>query len=92
MKLDEKIVGWGLREPYGKPTAGRMIGHPNPPETTTHLVLLSCQAQNWLVPDYQEHIVELLDRQGLQEFGRYTMLIKTVAVPVRSREFSYVEA
>ena len=92
LKLDEKIVGWGLREPYGKTTAGRMIGHPNHPETTTHLVRLSCQTQNWLVPDYQEHIVELLDRQGLQESGRYTMLIKTVAVPVRSREFSYVEA
>ena len=92
LKLDEKIVGWGLREPYGKTTAGRMIGHPNHPETTTHLVRLSCQTQNWLVPDYQEHIVELLDRQGLQESGRYTMLIKTVAEPVRSREFSYVEA
>ena len=92
MKLDGKIVGWGLREPFGKTTAGRMIGHPNHPETTTHLVRLSCQTQNWLVPDYQDHIVELLDRQGLQESGRYTMLIKTVAVPVRSREFSYVEA
>ena len=92
LKLDEKIVGWGLREPYGKTTTGRMIGHPDHPETTTHLVRLSCQTQNWLVPDYQEHIVGLLDRQGLQESGRYTMLIKTVAVPIRSREFSYVEA
>jgi hypothetical protein len=92
LKLDGKIVGWGLREPFGKTTAGRMIGHPDHPETTAHLVRLSCQTQNWLVPDYQEHIVELLDRQGLQESGRYTMLIKTVAVPVRSREFSYVEA
>ena len=77
LKLDEKIVGWGLREPYGKTTAGRMIGHPNHPETTTHLVRLSCQTQNWLVPDYQEHIVELLDRQGLQESGRYTTVSYT---------------
>jgi len=92
LKLDGKIVGWGLREPFGKTNAGRMIGHPNHPETTAHLVRLSGQIQNWLVPDYQEHIVELLGRQGLQESGRYTMLIKTVAVPVRSREFSYVEA
>jgi len=37
-------------------------------------------------------VAELLTRQGLEEAGRYTMLIKTVSVPVRSREFSYVEA
>ena len=92
LKLDGKIVGWRLREPFGKTTAGRITAHPDHPETTPHLVRLSCQTQNWLVPDYQEHIVELLNRQGLQEFGRYTMLIKTVAIPVRSREFSYVEA
>ena len=92
LKLDGKIVGWGLREPFGKTTVGRMIGHPDHPETTAHLVRLASLTQNWLVPDYQEHIVELLDRQGLQESGRYTMLIKTIAVPVRSREFSYVEA
>ena len=92
LKLDGKIVGWGLREQFGKTNAGQMIVHPDHPETTAHLVRLSCQTQNWLVPDYQEHIVGLLNRQGLQESGRYTMLIKTVTVPVRSREFSYVEA
>ena len=92
LKLDGKIVGWRMREPFGKTAAGQLIAHPDHPESTPHLVRMSCQTQNWLVPDYQEHIAGLLDRQGLHEAGRYTMLIKTVTVPVRSREFSYVEA
>ena len=92
LKLDGKIVGWRMREPFGKTATGQLIGHSDHPETIQHLVRMSCQTQNWLVPDYQEHIAGLLDRQGLHEAGRYTMLIKTVTVPVRSREFSYVEA
>jgi hypothetical protein len=53
---------------------------------------MSQQTQNWLIPSYQENIADLLTRLGLQEVGRYIMLIKTVAVPVRNRELSYVEA
>ena len=92
LKLDGKVVGWRMREPFGKTAAGQMVGHPDHPETTPHLVQISCQTQNWLVPNYQEHIIDLLNRQGLHETGRYTVLIKTVTAPVRSREFSYVEA
>lgn len=92
LKHNGKIVGWRMREPFGKTTAGQIIGHPDHPDTTPYLVRDSCQIQNWLVPSYQPNIVQLLDRQGLHETARYTMLIKTVAVPVRSREFSYAEA
>ena len=92
LKLDGKIVGWRMHEPFGKTATGQLTGHPDHPETVQRLVRMSCQTQNWLLPDYQEHIAGLLDRQGLHEAGRYTMLIKTVTVPVRSREFSYVEA
>lgn len=92
LKLDGKTVGWQMSEPFGKTASGQMIGHPDHPDTTPYLVRLCGQTQNWLVPDYQGNIVDLLERQGLSEVGRYTMLIKTVAVPVRSREFSYVEA
>jgi len=92
LKLDGKTVGWRMSELFGKTASGQMIGHPDHPDTTPYLARLCGQTQNWLVPDYQEHIVDLLERQGLSEAGRYTMLIKTVAVPVRSREFSYVEA
>lgn len=92
LKLDGKIIGWRMSETFGKTAAGQLIGHPSHPETGAYLVTLSCQTRNWLVPDYQQNLTEFLARQGLQEAGRYTMLIKTVAVPVRSREYSYVEA
>ena len=92
LNLDGKTVGWRMSEPFGKTASGQLIGHPDHPDTNSYLVRLCGQTQNWLVPDYQEHIMDLLERQGLSEAGRYTMLIKTVVVPVRSREFSYVEA
>ncbi|MCH9017771.1 MAG: hypothetical protein IIB89_08455 [Chloroflexi bacterium] len=92
LKHDGKIVGWRMREPFGKTAAGQMMGHPGHPETSEYLVRTSYQTQNWLVPDYQENIAQLLLRRGLHEAGRYTMLIKTVAVPVGNRELSYAEA
>ncbi|MBC8279189.1 MAG: hypothetical protein H8E48_00240, partial [Chloroflexi bacterium] len=92
LKLDDKIVGWWTHQPFGKTSAGRMQWHPNHPEVVSPLMQLSHQTQNWLIPSYQENITELLTRQGFHEAGRYIMLIKTVAVPVRSRELSYVEA
>ena len=92
LKLDGKIVGWRMREPFGKTAAGQVVGHPSHPDAAPYLLRDSGQTQNWLVPSYQENIAESLDRQGLHETARYTMLIKTVAVLVRSREFSYVEA
>ena len=92
LKLDGKIVGWRICESFSKATAGQTQGHPEYPDATRHLVDISCNTQNWLVPNYQQDVAGLLKRQGLQEVGRYTMLIKTVSVPVRSREFSYVEA
>ena len=92
LKLDGKIVGWRMCESFSKATAGQTLGHPDYPDSTRYLVGISCNTQKWLVPNYQQNVAGLLKRQGLQEVGRYTMLIKTVSVPVRSREFSYVEA
>lgn len=92
LKQDEKIVGWRTRQPFGKTSSGQLQWHPNHPEAVSQLVQLSHHTQNWLIPSYQENVAELLTRQGLQEAGRYIMLIKTVAVPVRNRELSYVEA
>ena len=92
LKLDGKIVGWRMFEPFGKTAAGGLQWHPNHPKVVSHLVQISQQTQNWLIPSYQENIAELLTRLGLQEVGRYIMLIKTVAVPIRNRELSYVEA
>ncbi len=92
LKIDGKVVGWWAQRPFRKTSAGRMQWHPNHPELVSHLIQLSRQTQNWLIPSYQENIVDLLTRQGFHDAGHYIMLIKTVAVPVRSRELSYVEA
>jgi len=92
MRLEEKIVGWRVREPFGETAAGQGLAHPDHPDIMPHLIGMSYNTLNWLVPSYQENATDLLTRQGLHETGRYTMLIKTVTVPVMSRELSYVEA
>ena len=92
LKHNEKIVGWLTHQPYGKTSAGQLQWHPNHPGAVSQLVQYSHQTQNWLIPSYQENMSELLTRRVLKEAGRYIMLIKTVAVPVRNRELSYVEA
>ncbi len=92
LKLNGKIVGWRLRAPFGETAAGQVLAHPSHPDTMRHLVDMSRNTPHWLVPSYQENAVDLLARKGLHEAGRYTMLIKTVTVPVINRELSYVEA
>ncbi|MBM10505.1 MAG: hypothetical protein CL759_00265 [Chloroflexi bacterium] len=91
---DGKIVGWNMREPFGPVAAGQVLAHPDFPEVMRRLMEMpqTTQTSEWLVPSYQENAVESLVRQGLKEAGRYTMLIKTVTVPVVNRELSYVEA
>ena len=92
LKVDDKVVGWRTCDHFGKTTAWQTLGHPEHLDLTQHLIDISNQTHSWLIPDYQKHVAELLEQKGLQEFGRYTMLIKNVSVPVRNREFSYVEA
>ena len=92
VKLDGKIVGWRIHEPFGATAAGQVVAHPGQPDMMPHLVEMSHGTLNWLIPGYQQNAAELLARQGLHEAGHYTMLIKTVAVPVIDRELSYVEA
>ena len=87
-----KIIGWQMREPFGAAAAGQVLAHPNHPDVMPKLIEMSQNTPHWLVPSYQENAVDLLTRQGLQESGRYTMLIKTVTAPVKNRELSYVEA
>ena len=92
LKLDGKIVGWRMREPFGQTVAGRVAAHPDCPDVMPHLVQMLHNTLDWLVPSYQENTVDLLTRQGLHEVGRYIMLIKTVTAPVMNCELSYVEA
>ena len=92
LKREGKIVGWRAIEPFGNIASGHVLAHPNHPDMMSRLIELSGDTLNWLVPNYQENALDLLVRNGLQEAGRYTMLIKTVTVPVMNRELSYVEA
>lgn len=92
LKLDGKIVGWRMREPFGGAATGQVVSHPNHPDVMPRLIEMSCDTFNWLVPSYQENAADLLMQHGLHEAGRYTMLIKSVTVPAISRELSYVEA
>ena len=48
--------------------------------------------QRWLVPDCQKEVPGLLLRRRFQEVGRYSMMIKTVAVPVANSGMIPVEA
>jgi hypothetical protein len=92
LKHDGKIVGWQARDSFGNTTIGQVLAHPNFPDLMARLIGMSCDTQSWLLPSYQEHAAGLLAQQGLNETGRYNMLIKNVTVPVISRERSYVEA
>ena len=92
LKHDGKVVGWMVRESFGGTGAGKVLAHPDYPDVMPHLVGLSYNTLNWLVPSYQDNAADLLVRQGLEEVGRYIMLIKTVLVPVMHRKLSYVEA
>ncbi len=57
-----------------------------------NLALNSAGVRSWLLPDYQDYLRHYLQQRGLQAVNNYTMLIKTVAVPVRSPGVAAVEA
>jgi len=89
------MTGWLAFDFHEGVGAGRVLHRPDHPEILASLLATACDRpgeQSWLVPDYQEPVVTTLLRNGLTEAGRYTMLIKTVAVPVVSREYSMAEA
>ena len=92
LKLEGKIVGWRLCESFGATAAGQVLAHPGHPDMMPQLIEMCYDTRNWLIPASQENAVDLLARNGLHEAGHYTMLIKTVTVPVINRELSYVEA
>ena len=90
-----KVVGW-LALFNGKGTAeGQVMAHPDHPELLDPLMTLSLSDpsyQRWLVPDYQQPVRDQLSSRGLREAARYTMLINTVAAPVRCAGMAPVEA
>ncbi len=74
---------------------GRIISHPGYPGSLATLVehaMARPFSSRWLVPGYLERERDALLRYGLQETARFTVLVKTVAVPVVERGMAAVEA
>ncbi|HEU0022384.1 MAG TPA: hypothetical protein VFR55_12030 [Dehalococcoidia bacterium] len=90
-----KVVGWSAWFHCRGTTEGQIMVHPDHPEVLGPLMTLSLSNpgyQRWLVPDYQQPVRDQLSYRGLREAASYTMLIKTVAAPVRCAGMAPVEA
>ena len=90
-----KLVGWLALFNYRGSTEGQAMAHPDHPELLAQLMtssLSNLSYQRWLVPDYQQPVCDQLNYRGLREAARYTMLVNTVAAPVRSAGMAPAEA
>jgi hypothetical protein len=90
-----KLVGWLALFNHQRTIEGQVMAHPDHPELLSQLMTLSSSNpgyQRWLVPDYQQPVCDQLSYHGLQEAARYTMLVNTVAAPVRCAGMAIVEA
>ena len=92
---NDRINGW-LKISHDRGVAGiEVMAHPDNPELWEVLVERTVGQgghQRWLVPDYQKEVPGLLLQRRFQEVARYSMMIKTVAVPVLSYGMAPVEA
>ena len=90
-----RIHGWVSLCPCGPVNAGTALIRPEHTAALTPLLAKACAVageQSWLVADYQQPVASHLLRKGLEEAGRYTMFIKTMAAPAINREYSMAEA
>jgi hypothetical protein len=92
---NDRIIGW-LTLSHGRGvTEIEVMAHPDNPELWEALVERTVGQegpQRWLVPDYQKEVPGLLLQRRFHEVARYSMMIKTVAVPVWSSGMAPVEA
>ncbi len=92
---DGRITGWlGLTQRRRGVRAEALV-HPGKPDLWELLVERALARKGlirWLVPEHQELVASLLHRREFHEVARYTMLIKTLAVPVVERRLAPVEA
>ena len=90
-----KLVGWLALFNCRGTIEGQVMAHTDHPELLDQLMTLSSSNpsyQRWLVPDYQQPVCDQLNYRGLREAARYTMLVNTVAAPVRCAGMAPVEA
>ena len=92
---DGKIVAWLGSELVGQPAQMEVMVHPDQGEVLPALLdhaLARKGVQNWLVPEYQELLRNLLIHRGFREVAHYSTLIKTTAAMVKSPSMTPVEA
>ena len=90
-----RITGWVAQNLASRPTQFELMVHPDDGEILPDLLEYACarsQSQQWLVPEYQGLVRELLIQRGFTEAARYVMLIKPMAVRVRAPYLSSREA
>lgn len=90
-----KLVGWSAQFICRGTAEGQVMVHPDHLQILGPLIthsLSNSSFQRWLVPDYQQPVHDQLSYHGLREAASYTMLINTVAAPVRCAGMAPVEA
>lgn len=90
-----RITGWLGLSRSRRAKEAEVLVHPDHSELWRGLVDLALAhggLELWLVPDYQTTIADILLDLGFRETARFTMMIKTVAVPVMSLGMAPVEA
>ncbi len=95
VECDDRITAWLSLPGSHRSGPAQMLVHPDHHGLAPGLINLalnSAGARSWLLPNYQDYLRHYLEHRGLQVVTNYTMLIKTVAVPVRSPGVAAVEA
>ena len=94
-KSNDRVVGWLGLSQHGRVTGAELLAHPNSPDLWDGLVeqaLAQGGLHRWLVPDYQDVVTNLLLRRNFRAVASYSMMTKTVAVPVLTPGMAAVEA
>lgn len=94
-KMDGKVLARSSLSRCGQVKVGGVLAHPDNPELWEKAVdwaLSQGRKHRWLVPDYQEMVSRLLLRRQFRLVSSYSVMIKTVAVPVARPGIVAVEA
>lgn len=90
-----RVVSWLGLSKRRQVTAVDALVHPGDPNLLQAMVaraLAQEGVQRWLVPDYQEAVVTQLLESQFHEVARYSVMVKTLTVPVVNHAMATVEA